>query len=74
MSGRGKSEPEKTICWDCENAVPSRDGSKGCPWSVEGKPIQGWTAKRKDVLVIVCGRRRKIESYRVKKCPMFKKG
>ena len=62
-----------TICWDCENAVPSADGGKGCPWSVNGQPVEGWKAKRQDVLVVVCGRRRKIESYMVKKFPMFKK-
>lgn len=33
-----------TLCWKCENAVPSSDGTRGCPWSTQLKPVDGWDA------------------------------
>lgn len=31
------------ICWNCQNAVPNREGTRGCSWSFKGiqKPVEG---------------------------------
>lgn len=59
----------KTLCWDCQNACG------GCSWSKAFKPVNGWTAERKDVKVNHTYRGRSWtqteESYIVKKCPEF---
>lgn len=39
------SSPD-TLCWTCLNAVPNLDGSIGCSWSKELKPVDGWKAKK----------------------------
>ena len=36
-----------TLCWRCANAVPNADGSRGCPWSIDLKPVEGWDAIEK---------------------------
>lgn len=60
-----------TICWQCENAVPDRDGTKGCSWSRDFIPVEGWTAKRRLLLIQHNGA---TTSYTVLKCPLFKEG
>ena len=37
-----------TLCWSCENSVPRiEDGvyTRGCNWSVNKKPVEGWEAE-----------------------------
>lgn len=66
-----------TICWACANAVPDAEGERGCPWSREGKPVEGWTAERRDILVQDTspgGEKKRIESYQVITCPEFVPG
>ncbi len=62
----------ETLCWRCKNAVPSK--SSGCSWSREFKPVEGWTADRRDLKM---GKEKigdYIESYFVHKCPKFERG
>ena len=40
-----------TLCWGCGNAVPDAEGERGCPWSREGKPVEGWVAERRDIRI-----------------------
>ena len=65
----------ETICWQCANAVPSSDGSRGCPWSRSFHPVPGWSAKKKRISVCRWVNKKnvyvKIETYHVKKCPLF---
>ena len=66
-----------TICWACANAVPDADGERGCSWSREGKPVEGWAAARLDILVQPTrpgGERKPVESYQVITCPEFVPG
>lgn len=66
-----------TICWACANAVPDEEGTRGCPWSREGKPVEGWTAERRDILVQPTrpgGEKKRLESYCVITCPAFVPG
>ena len=56
------------ICFDCQNAVPSKKRGTGCPWSRAFKPVPGWTATP---CVIDRGG---IETYRITACPQFKEG
>lgn len=35
-----------TLCWTCLNAVPNYEGTIGCSWSEELKPVEGWKAKK----------------------------
>ena len=50
-----------TKCWACVNAVPSADGSRGCPWSRGLHPVPGWHAEKDE----------KTGSYLVVGCPQF---
>lgn len=37
-----------TLCWSCENSVPRiEDGiyTRGCNWSINKKPVEGWEAE-----------------------------
>lgn len=66
-----------TICWACGNAVPDEEGTRGCPWSREGKPVEGWVAERRDILVQPTrpgGEKKRLESYCVITCPAFVPG
>lgn len=63
-----KTNYAKTLCWDCQNAVPSRDGKRGCSWSRKLIPVDGWQAEpteKRDSFDRVCA------SYLVKACPLF---
>lgn len=54
-------------CVSCQNAVPNRDGSRGCSWSREFKPVEGWEATpfhRKTVSY-------DYTTYTVYECPEF---
>lgn len=51
----------QTICWGCDNACG------GCSWSREFKPVEGWTATRRDLLMTNGTK----ESYIVHECPEF---
>ncbi len=33
------------LCWQCAHAVPTLDGRHGCEWSVDLRPVPGWTAE-----------------------------
>jgi hypothetical protein len=34
-----------SLCWKCINAVPNRDGTIGCSWTINLKPVKGWEAE-----------------------------
>ena len=53
-----------TLCWTCRNAVPNLDGSRGCSWSKELKPVEGWTARKTHFRYGKFG-------FLVKKCPEY---
>ena len=66
-----------TICWACANAVPDAEGERGCSWSREGKPVEGWVAERRDIRIQPKRpgeERRGVESYQVITCPEFGPG
>lgn len=41
---KNRRNSSNTLCWTCENAVPSRDGSRGCSWSRGLQPVPRWTS------------------------------
>lgn len=53
-----------TICWDCANACG------GCNWSANLEPVKGWEAEKTRITTSV---RQTVESWRVIKCPEFKR-
>ena len=63
-AGKAKTMRKPSICWSCRNAVPEVvDGIQyGCSWSMDAKPIPGWTAEESKYLV---------DSWRVWECPQF---
>ena len=67
---RGKKEASDTICWHCRNAVPDPVKGIGCEWSIRLKPVPGWEADYLPMKTLG----KIIDSYRVRKCPKFKKG
>lgn len=72
----GSSYRGTTLCWLCRNAVPSPELGTGCSWSMDGKPVDGWDAHRRDVHGYKDGKLTAgaIESYRVRLCPKFQRG
>lgn len=67
----------QTLCWSCVHAVPSGDGERGCPWSLEGKPVEGWSAIRRDIRLQFPRKKenaRSVESYLVVACPRYRPG
>lgn len=68
----------QTLCWSCANAVPSADGERGCPWSRSGKPVEGWSAIRRDIRLQPTDKKKKhvrsVESYLVVACPLYRPG
>lgn len=66
-----------TLCWTCANAVPDRDGLRGCTWSRSGEPVEGWKARKSRLRVQTKYKNAKtkyVTSYEVRKCPMYEKG
>ena len=57
-----------SLCLSCANIVPSPKRGTGCEWSVNDKPVPGWTA-------IECEFRINADniqtSYCVKRCPKY---
>ena len=61
----GKFNQRDTLCLSCINAVPDLEGH-GCSWSVSAKPVKGWTAQKSE--------KADGGSWRIIKCPEFKRG
>lgn len=67
--------PQQTICWECKHADKGNDSI--CPWAREFKPVEGWDATRRDILVQGTNQNQPAhydESYKVHKCPLFERG
>ena len=65
-----KPKYSQSLCWICANAVPNADGTRGCSWSQELKPVEGWEAEKvynSNVARVA----RPDFSYKVIKCPEF---
>lgn len=60
----------RTICWKCQNAVPDKHG-RGCNWSRNLEPVDGWKAMETSVIRYDGGVRREIMSALVVECPEF---
>ena len=61
-----------SLCWSCANCVPDCKG-RGCPWSERFEPVPGWEAEpTRIVSYFEAGKPHIVDSYHVKKCPMFK--
>lgn len=64
-----------TLCWHCQNSVPSADGSKGCEWSLYLQPVPGWDAIPRTIRNRVKkGESSITKSFHVISCPRFKEG
>lgn len=57
----------ETLCWKCKHAIPDRSQGRGCSWSKNLQPVEGWTAEEKTVT----DNWHTITSYCVKKCPLY---
>lgn len=69
-----KQHMDQTLCWDCALAT---DVDK-CPWATNGKPVDGWWAKKNKIrytTVDMIGKKHTTEtdSYTVILCPLFKR-
>ena len=67
--------PTQTICWECIHADKGK--ASICPWVSEFKPVEGWDATRRDILVPGRNKNQPAhydESYRVHQCPLFERG
>lgn len=57
----------RTLCWCCENAVPSMN--TGCSWSRKLEPVEGWRADKR---LITYDTVQKV-SYLVHWCPEYRR-
>ena len=66
---KGYHKPNITLCWTCQNAVPTED--RGCSWSRFFKPVKG----SRVILSRVEGAYKLnfFESYAVLECPEYKR-
>lgn len=62
---------KNTLCWGCQHAVPNYDGTRGCSWSREGKPVEGWTAEPSKIKHSDASGIGYCRSYHVISCPQF---
>lgn len=68
-----KKAPPPTMCINCENSCPNPKKGTGCEWSILFKPVPGWEAIRKDIM-LQRSKAESLESYIVISCPKFVKG
>lgn len=54
-----------SLCFECSNCL--------CDWMISGTPVKGWEAEKNEIFVKTRKSKRHIVSYRVIKCPEFKK-
>lgn len=66
-----KPKESGTLCWRCLNAVPNPKTGAGCSWSRSFQPVPGWDAEERP---LNNPRGEDIQSYFVKKCPLFVEG
>lgn len=57
------------LCCFCANAVPSADGKRGCSWSRELAPVEGWTAEVTNVPTYY--KKTNHAGYHIIDCPEF---
>lgn len=60
----------ETLCIYCHNALPSIDGKRGCSWSRDLIPVEGWKAE-KTVFSKDPRLHKTIESFKVLECPEY---
>lgn len=67
---RKGSQPKRTLCEFCMNAVPN--DTYGCEWSDFGEPVPGWEAIPTEFRDHLAGAdTRVVNSFCVLKCPKF---
>jgi hypothetical protein len=54
-----------SLCWQCKRAYGT------CSWSHRFKPVKGWEAIPTRINGEKKSKQPEIQSYEVKKCPMF---
>lgn len=52
----------QSLCWDCKNACPDKEGTCGCNWSRKFESVEGWDTISRDGDI----------SHTVLRCPEFK--
>ena len=74
MTDKRAWKKNATLCWDCAYAT---DVCK-CPWVGEGKPVDGWWARPKQIRMITGigngqSKTYLTDTYTVIMCPLFKR-
>lgn len=67
----GKRPNMQTLCWRCRHAVPRIENGRyvrGCSWSIQLKPVDGWTATPVKKHENTC---QEMRTWRVLACPNF---
>ncbi len=72
-NGGGQRPYAQTLCWSCANAVPDKQGKRGCAWSRHFKPVDGWDAEETQLYNNENGKYA-VQSFCVHKCPEFVEG
>lgn len=69
--GVSRGANQTQLCWFCQNAIPTRDGRRGCSWSTKFEPVPGWDAEETVLYQEANGRQMALNSYRIISCPQF---
>lgn len=68
MSNKKKT-PKMQLCWTCRHAIPDAAGTRGCSWSRDGEPVEGWTATYRIYDKRFTGLIK--ETYDIEECPQY---
>lgn len=67
-----KNTPKETLCWSCQNSIPSKAKQSGCSWSNQFKPVENWKAIPNTIPI---GNKGEFtDTYFVLNCPQFAMG
>jgi hypothetical protein len=59
----------ESLCWTCANSVPNHEEGRGCSWSINFQPVDGWTATPTKLRAARNGP--PVDSFCVMACPKF---
>lgn len=71
-SKQGQHQTGETLCWCCKHAIPDKEGTKGCEWSIYKQPVDGWKVSQVKWYRNDDGK--SCYTYRVDDCPKFERG
>lgn len=63
-------QEKESICWRCQHSTKGKFSP--CPWAARFEPVDGWSVVKRNYSLYK-NEKRKLPSYNVRKCPLFKR-